>query len=121
MQAVQKTVEFPQVQFLDKVVVLPVLVQDKSLGPDSAENRAALGQVVVLPVMVHDWGFGPDSAKIVLEVPQMQFWRGCGQPCAHAATIGRSLRFSHRQGRDDLRMCIFAAVCSMFRTPSAWT
>ena len=41
VQTVQKTVEFPQ-QFLDKVVVLPVMVQDRGFRPDSAETRAVL-------------------------------------------------------------------------------
>ena len=49
-----------------------------------------------------------------LEVSEVQFWRGCGRPCALAATSGRSLRFSHRQGQDDLRMDIFPYFAAFF-------
>ena len=62
-----ETRRVPQVQFLDKVVVLPVMVQDKSFGPDSAENRAALGQAVVLPVMVQD--------RVLVQTVRKLFWR----------------------------------------------
>ena len=56
-QLVQKTVDFPQVQFLDKVLDVPLLCTDWYGGPDSAENRLEVPllqfvhQVVDFPVV----------------------------------------------------------------------
>ena len=44
VQIVQQTVEIPQLQFLDKVVVLPVVLQGSV--PESAENRGDSARVL---------------------------------------------------------------------------
>ena len=61
VQTVQKSVEIPQLQFLDKVMDVPVCVH---VGTDSAEycgfsTGACTGQVMDMPVRVH---VGPDSS-----------------------------------------------------------
>ena len=59
--------EIPQLQFLYEVIDAPVV------------------QVVFLPAVAHDrCPYGSDDADSV-EVPQVQFLRGGGRRCAHAA------------------------------------
>ena len=71
-------------QFLEEVVDAPVVVK-----------RLVLGMV--------------QTVQKRLEVPQMRFWRGCGRPCAHAATSA-----SHRHGWDDLRRVFLSHFTAFF-------
>ena len=53
---------------------------------------AVLGQVFVVPVVVHDMCRMVQTMQNCLEVPQVQFLRGCGRRCVHAATSSRQYR-----------------------------
>ena len=67
VQFLDKVVAMPifrQVQFLGKVVDTPVVFNDRGHGPDSAVPGPLLllGKVVDTPVVYNDRGYGPDSA-----------------------------------------------------------
>ena len=61
------------------------------------EGCAVLGLVFVVPVVVHDMCRMVQTMQNCLEVPQVQFLRGCGRRCVHAAT-------SSRQSRDEVQI-----------------
>ena len=78
--------------------------------------------VLDMPVVVQrQAGYGPDSAENCLEVPQVQYLRGCGRRFDLAATPGKCLRLVHPVDVQVLRRVILLQFCSIFRPPSIWT
>ena len=69
--------------------------------------------VVVVPVVQRD-GYGPDIAKTVRMFLRCSSGVVVDVLCPHAATSGRSLRFSQRQGRDDLRRVFLLHFAEFF-------
>ena len=96
-------------QFLGKVVDMPVFMQHRCFGPDSAQHcRVSAGAVqVYCPSCCNDRCIGPDSADLDVTGPvlgqgcrarvvQRQIFRHDSQHCFFRFVVGREKEFMQR-------------------------
>ena len=122
-----KPLRFPQLQLMDKVVVLTLVVQDRGYGPDSAAVEIPqvqfLDEVDMLVVVQRQVPgcrnlFGGKTVQKTVEFPQLQCLV-CGDkfPEFPGGASDQFIDVSWSGSEEGYEALYYA----IFRTPSAWT
>ena len=87
----------PQIQFLDRVLDIPVVTQRRVLTVQIVQKTCKIPQVqrvaVDVPVTAaRSSSSSPwQTAQKIVDFPQVQFSLGCGRPYAHAGSASDSV------------------------------